>query len=132
MSDWCHTQNKDVHNSPKIRTRPDPSLKGREVIAEHGAGVEDQLQAELHDFLDVGAGVALGLAGQGVQIERLRLTLAQPQVDAEDLLALGVRGQADAVTNGTSDDERKQRQDQPTYFAPEPHPPVVALETGDG
>ncbi len=57
------------------------------VAAEFGTDVEGQLQAELNDFLDVGASVALGLAGQGVQVELLRLVFSQPQVDSGDLLA---------------------------------------------
>jgi hypothetical protein len=61
------------------------------------ASVERQLQSELHDFLDVGAGVALGLLGQLIQVELLRLTLAAAQVDAEDVLAFGVRGKVHTV-----------------------------------
>jgi hypothetical protein len=46
------------------------------IVGQLLAGVEGQLQAELHDFLDVGAGVALGLLGQLVQVELLGLALA--------------------------------------------------------
>ena len=39
---------------------------------------------------EYGAGIALDLAGQSIQVELLRPAIPQPQVEAEDLLAFGV------------------------------------------